>query len=277
MRPFVTIVAVTMSLAACTDLSAVQKFADTGSAVAASEPVISNWSSARDRLNRLAALPTLRQSAAPIRKEFEMTTADLAAKAPLAEAAAKALANYLLVLGQLSGGKVDGAAHADVSKDIATIQSQLSTLTIGNLLAVRDATNALALLTLAQQNLAVGEVIKGANPHVKTITQFLAATAQDIAFADNQLKLATNELWTAFGGQSNNRNLIVFIQRAMAEDDDYYADRVTRAKAAQRAFQAIGADHDALANANPLSGAFATLSQNATLLQTDLGILLRTK
>ena len=270
MRFAIAFVTSSILVSGCTDLTPVQNFAATGSAISANEPVISGWPNSYDRVTALAGSEAVRRYAPNAKESFIDETKQVTVDAKLGTEAAQLLGLYLQALAQLASGSV-----TDVSKQASSIQSSIKTLGVTSP-DVTAATDALAFLLNGWQNKAVGDIVKQANAYVQTITAYLANTADAVRLANNRAMIASNEYWTAVGVRSGNLYTLVLVQRAMNGDDIYYKAQMDKATAARLAFTKIGTDHAALAqNADSLSGARATLEADEPLLQSALAAILK--
>jgi hypothetical protein len=263
-------ICVTVLLAGCTDLTAVQNFATTASAISSDEPVLSSWPSSYDRVRSLAGTQAIVAISPDAARSFIDKERETTADAQLAVRAAQMLGLYLQTLAQLAGGSV-----TDVGKPASGIEESIQKLG-GASKDVTAATDALALLLRAWQNKAVGDVVKAANAPVQTITSFLANTADAVRLANLEAKTQSSAYWTSVGVRSGNIYTQAILQRIIFDDDAYYQAQIEKAAVARTAFIKIGTDHAVLAmNADMLSSASATLKADQPLLQNALSALLK--
>jgi hypothetical protein len=268
MRANIAVAAATILLSGCTDLTAVQNFASTGSTISTNETVISGWPHAYDQVTLLAGSASVRQIDPKLKQSFIVMTKKATDDAKLATQAAQLLGLYLQTLAQLAGGTV-----VDVSKQTSSIQTSLKSLGVTSP-DVTVGTDALALVLNTWQNAAVGDVVKKANGPVKTITDFLAVTATEVRASYNLAAQDSADYWAKIGERSGSPAMQALIQTESNNEDTYYRGMMAKAATAQLAFTKIGTDHDALAqNASSLSGARATLLADLPLLESAAATL----
>ena len=261
-------VCLTLLISGCTDLSAVRDFAQTSSSITASEPVLLGWPHIYETARILAASSQLRARAPDLQLMLKEEAQAANADVPLAVQAGKALGLYMNVLAALADDKLP-----DVSDQASSISSSLNALGAVNS-NDHDATAALLKLIGisldAWRQVAISDLVRGANNDVQTIAIFLARTANAVQKADKFAMSVIDQYWEATGAALTDPGVRALLLRAERQDDESYARQIAQAQAAQAAFLQIAKAHAMLAqHAGSLSS-----DEVRNALSNDMPVLL---
>jgi hypothetical protein len=262
----------------CVDQSAVRNFANIGSEVTASDPVISGWQGNFTVAHQVALSPEMSKAAPGLAAQLEQAAADADKYAPIAEQAAQTLSLYLHALSLLADDKLP-----DVNSQAQSIDKSLAALKVDSAtprgLAAKGASG--SILRLLQipidqwRQYKLRQLIVEANPYVQLITEFLATTADAIDTADKVVGETLTKYYEVSALNSHDSGVRALLRYTLSQEDASVAVSRQRAATAAAAFTAIGRDHAVLAkNADDLSNEAVrtTLANDAPVLEAALKI-----
>ena len=246
---WIGLVAASLSLSGCADLTAVQQFATIGSQVSASEAGIAAWPAtyegAKAHAGTLGRLAQTCGITDPTDYEGSLATAGASAakNAPLAHQAAQTLALYLQTIGQLAASQT-----GDTSSERAALNASIAGLSEDK--GVKTASQ--ALLSIVDfgvdgwKRRRLARIITRADPSVQMIAAYLAAVTNATVTAYAEVERIDDAYWERSGCSAGDGVRALLLKARDVSDKDAKAARATGVSLSA-SFTKIAADHALLA------------------------------